>query len=160
MPYCKECGAGLKEEQTGFCPYCGAALTKKPFSPHPEEPPDKPPPVRMAPAVLKLPEKQETETDRDETAEDKRMRWKSERVMTTAAYFWSLLLLAVPVAGLVAGIVWAAGGTASENRRNLGRAYLLLLLAGMITAVTAYFIIGYYVIRTRSPSGDLYGFLR
>lgn len=160
MPYCKECGARLKDEQAVFCPYCGATSREKPISTHPDDTLKLPPPMLTATVAPKLAEKREMETDREEVAETTPIRRESECVMTTADYFWSIVLLAVPVVGLVAGIVWTAGGTGSENRRNLGRAYLLLLLAELILAIAAYFTVGYILIRTGSPLGDLYGFFR
>ena len=48
---------------------------------------------------------------------------------------WTLLLLFVPVAGLIAAVIWAAGGTKSENRRNLARGFLLCCLLAALTGV-------------------------
>ena len=48
-------------------------------------------------------------------------------VLSTWGFVGSLLLMAIPFAGFIITIVWAAGGTANLNRRNLARAYLLLM---------------------------------
>ena len=53
-------------------------------------------------------------------------------VLSTWSYLWSFLLLSLPVAGLVIAIVWASGGAHNQNRRHMGRAYLLLAGAVML----------------------------
>jgi hypothetical protein len=49
-------------------------------------------------------------------------------------YFGSLLLMSIPLVGLIASIIWAAGSK-NINRRNLARGYLLLLIIGIIIFV-------------------------
>ena len=43
--------------------------------------------------------------------------------------FVALLLFLLPGVGLITAIVWALGGAKNPSRRNLARAYLLLVLA-------------------------------
>ena len=73
-----------------------------------------------------------------EKREAARRRGKSEPVLSVSAYFWTLLLFFVPVAGQVAAVIWAAGGTRSENRRNLARGFLLCCLLAAVTGVLIY----------------------
>ncbi len=43
--------------------------------------------------------------------------------------FVALLLFCLPVVGLITAIIWALGGAKNASRKNLARAYLLLVLA-------------------------------
>lgn len=43
--------------------------------------------------------------------------------------FVALLLFCLPGIGLITGIIWALGGARNQSRKNLARAYLLLVLA-------------------------------
>lgn len=53
--------------------------------------------------------------------------------LTTAQYFWTLVLFSVPVAGLIPMVYWSFGSTASPARRRLARASLIR--AGVLTVV-------------------------
>ncbi len=52
-------------------------------------------------------------------------------VLSTWGFVGSMLLMAIPFAGFIITIVWAAGGTANLNRRNLARGSLLLMGLGI-----------------------------
>jgi len=56
-------------------------------------------------------------------------------VLSTWSYVWSFLLLMIPVAGLLTAIVWACGGVHSQNRRHMGRAYLILFAGWVLLTV-------------------------
>lgn len=43
--------------------------------------------------------------------------------------FVALLLFCLPAVGLITAIIWALGGAKNQSRKNLARAYLLLILA-------------------------------
>jgi hypothetical protein len=53
-------------------------------------------------------------------------------VLSSWGFVGSMLLLWLPVAGFIIAIVWASGGTYNQNRRNLARAYLLII--GLVLA--------------------------
>lgn len=53
------------------------------------------------------------------------------------AFFGSLLLMGLPVAGLIITIVWACGGAAQVNRIHLARAMLLLYAFALVLAIAA-----------------------
>ena len=93
---------------------------------------EEPPGARRA--EPKLPEGWRPPEKRDWKAAARR-RGKSEPVLSVPAYFGTLLLLFVPVAGLIAAVIWAAGGTKRENRRNLARGFLLCCLLAALTGV-------------------------
>lgn len=56
-------------------------------------------------------------------------------------YVGSILLLGLPLAGLIICIVWACSDSINRNRRNLARAYLLLMAISLIitTVLTVIF---------------------
>lgn len=54
-------------------------------------------------------------------------------VLSSWGFVGSLLLLWLPVAGFIIAIVWASGGSFNQNRRNLARAYLLII--GLVLAL-------------------------
>lgn len=56
-------------------------------------------------------------------------------VLSTGSFLGSLILMNLPIAGLIITIVWACGGTANENRRNLARGYILYALIMTVLAI-------------------------
>jgi len=63
------------------------------------------------------------------------------RVVSVAGYFWTLFLLAIPALGLLLAAVWALGGTKRDNRKNLARAWLLLVLVALVILAAAYLVL-------------------
>ena len=129
MLYCKECGAALPDETPRFCPLCGAILGATARAPE-NAAPARPLPLRRvsvprrgAPAELR----------------PSQIRGKYPPPLSTASLIWSILLLLLPGAGLIAAVVWASGGAVNENRRNLGRAALLLRLVALAGWLAFYF---------------------
>lgn len=59
-------------------------------------------------------------------------------VLGPDAYIGAMLLLSLPVIGLILGIIWACSGSANFNRRNLARAYMILLLATLVLCAILY----------------------
>ena len=63
-------------------------------------------------------------------------------VLCTWGFVGSLLLMAIPIAGFIITIVWAAGGVYNLNRRNLARAYLLIM--GIFTVLYLIFFVALF----------------
>ena len=100
MAFCENCGKPVyRLDKT--CANCGAPVTQ--FQQAPIEPQ---PSVRVS--------------------EDP-MQNSPYAVLSTWGFVGSLLLLAIPIAGFIITIVWASGGVYNINRRNLARAYLLIM---------------------------------
>lgn len=59
-------------------------------------------------------------------------RWA---LMSTWGTVGAILLMAIPVVGLIFAIVWACGGCRKYAKRNLARAELIFIAAGVILAV-------------------------
>ena len=53
-------------------------------------------------------------------------------VLSSWSFVGYILLMALPIAGFIIAIVWAAGSTGNLNRRNLARGYLLMMAFGIV----------------------------
>ena len=60
--------------------------------------------------------------------------------MSTSKWFWSLLVLNIPIVGFVMLFVWAFGSDADE-RQGFARATLLWGLVGLVLSLLAFVII-------------------
>jgi len=76
-------------------------------------------------------------------------------VLSTWSYVWGFVLLALPVVGLVTAIIWACGGAYSQNRRHMGRAYLILFACWVLLTLG----IGIGLLIQLFSSGMLYPWL-
>jgi hypothetical protein len=61
-------------------------------------------------------------------------------VIGTLSYIGTFILFAIPIVGLVFCIVWACGRKTNLNRRNLSRAVLVFMIAGIVLSVACYFL--------------------
>lgn len=57
--------------------------------------------------------------------------------LTTAQYFWTLVLFGLPLVGLGFMLYWSFGSTASPARQRLARACLIKAGAGILSAVAS-----------------------
>ena len=112
--FCTECGAPLKEGAT-FCSACGA---KAPAEKKPEAAPETP----AAPQPVY--QTQQTYTPSAPVAQP----------VSTAYYFWMMLLFAVPVIGLIVCLVTAFSGE-DASRKNFSRAALIWIVAVVALAL-------------------------
>lgn len=64
-----------------------------------------------------------------------------EAVMGTGEFFFSLLLMNIPLLGLIMQIVWSCGGTRKRNLVNLARAVLIftVLFSAIVAVLLFYF---------------------
>ncbi len=112
--FCTECGAPLKEGAT-FCSACGA---KAPAEKKPEAAPETP----AAPQPVY--QTQQTYTPSAPAAQP----------VSTAYYFWMMLLFAVPVIGLIVCLVTAFSGE-DASRKNFSRAALIWILVAIVLSI-------------------------
>lgn len=112
--FCTECGAPLKEGAT-FCSACGA---KAPAEKKPEAAPETP----AAPQPVY--QTQQTYTPSAPAAQP----------VSTAYYFWMMLLFAVPVIGLIVCLVTAFSGD-DTSRKNFSRAVLIWILVAIVLSI-------------------------
>jgi len=117
MPFCENCGKPVNDFDA-VCPSCGT-------------------PVRGA---VRRPAAYNSAVQYTEPP-----KGSPYAVLSSWGFVGSLLLMAIPIAGFILTIVWAAGGTGNHNRRNLARGYLLMMaiLAAVYLIVIIYFIITY-----------------
>jgi len=52
--------------------------------------------------------------------------------ISTWGFVGTMLLMSIPIVGLVLAIVWAFGGCRKINKRNLSRAFLILMAIGLV----------------------------
>ena len=112
--FCTECGAPLKEGAT-FCSACGA---KAPAEKKPEAAPETP----AAPQPVY--QTQQTYT----------LSAPAAQPVSTAYYFWMMLLFAVPVIGLIVCLVTAFSGE-DASRKNFSRAVLIWILVAIVLSI-------------------------
>ena len=112
--FCTECGAPLKEGAT-FCSACGA---KAPAEKKPEAAPETP----AAPQPVY--QTQQTYTPSAPAAQP----------ISTAYYFWMMLLFTVPVVGLIVCLVTAFSGD-DTSRKNFSRAVLIWILVAIVLSI-------------------------
>ena len=121
---CTNCGAALDDDAV-FCPECGtrtdAAPTPEAAAPEAAAPaPDPAPAPAPQPAPGPAPE----------------MRSKE---ISTAGYFWLMLLFAIPVIGLIALLIFAFA-VKNKNLRNLARAFLIWIIVALVLSVIAFIL--------------------
>jgi hypothetical protein len=56
-------------------------------------------------------------------------------VLSTWGFVGSMVVMSLPLIGFIMTIVWASGGTANLNRRNLARGYLLIMGLGILLSI-------------------------
>lgn len=108
MPFCETCGKPTYPLDT-VCSNCGAPVKQ------PDRPVSAP-----APTYAK-------------SVDEEPPQGSPYAVLSSWSFVGTLLLMAIPVAGFILMIVWAAGSTSNLNRRNLARANLLIM--GIVVAL-------------------------
>lgn len=117
MNYCVYCGAEIMPEDEK-CPECGAEILNQP------------PAANWSDIKYEVPVRAESEDD-------------ESKVMSGVDFFASIILLFVPVVGQLFGLIWALGGCANKNRRNLAKGCLCIQLLGIAILVGGFFLYRY-----------------
>ena len=89
-------------------------------------------PVYPAPAAYPQPAAQAAPAAEDPDKPDKKSKYAP---MTSRGMAVELFLMSIPVVGFVLMILWSCGVCRKIARRNLARAYLILLIVGLVVAV-------------------------
>ncbi len=121
MTFCRQCGAQL-QDNVKFCAACGAK--------HDDAADAQVEPQNMqygGYASQGYAQPAYTEQGYGKATEKNNASGYAQ-TMSTWGYLGSLLLMAIPLAGFIITIVWAAGGTQNPHRRNLARGMLLFML--------------------------------
>lgn len=62
--------------------------------------------------------------------------------MTVGGYLLTFILLAIPIVGIIMIFVWAFGDNVNLNKKNLAKAYLILMIIGIVLSIL-FFILFY-----------------
>ena len=123
--YCTECGAKLKDG-AAFCSECGA---KVPAGKQPGAAPETPPQTQAQPAAAEQQTYQPRQTYTVPVSTP-----PAVQPVSTAYYFWMMLLFAVPVIGLIVCLVTAFSGD-DTSRKNFSRAVLIWILVAIVLSI-------------------------
>ena len=123
--FCTECGAKLKDG-AAFCSECGA---KVPAGKQPGAAPETPPQTQAQPAAAEQQTYQPRQTYTVPVSTP-----PAVQPISTAYYFWMMLLFAVPVIGLIVCLVTAFSGE-DASRKNFSRAVLIWILVAIVLSI-------------------------
>ena len=173
MKQCSLCGAAIADDAV-HCPLCGLPATVQPApesEPAPEAeaapsaqeaadtaphaPADEPPPASAVPdgqirfeqpPAAPPPPRVQTAAPAPGPHYERVLPQQPDGGLTTAQYFWTLMLFAVPVVGLGFMLYWSFGRTASPARRRLARASLIKVGVGIASALAGLILMIGFVI--------------
>ena len=123
--FCTECGAKLKDG-AAFCSECGA---KVPAGKQPGAAPETPPQTQAQPAAAEQQTYQPRQTYTVPVSTP-----PAAQPVSTAYYFWMMLLFAIPVVGLIVCLVTAFSGD-DTSRKNFSRAVLIWILVAIVLSI-------------------------
>ena len=123
--FCTECGAKLKDG-AAFCSECGA---KVPAGKQPGAAPETPPQTQAQPAAAEHQTYQPRQTYTVPVSTP-----PAVQPVSTAYYFWMMLLFAIPVVGLIVCLVTAFSGD-DTSRKNFSRAVLIWILVAIVLSI-------------------------
>lgn len=129
LPFCTVCGARQEPEQQPAQTPQSAAFPQRTAAPQQPRPQNRPV-YRQPPA----PRPTSAQPSRSTTS-TVRAPQVGSAPMSTGSYLGTLLLLSIPLVGLVLALVWAFGGGRNLNRRNLTRAYLILMVVVLVISL-------------------------
>ena len=153
--YCTNCGATL-EDAAVFCPECGTPfgalaaeetpapeirpelqedILSEPAGPGPEPEPVRPQPETVRPEQVRQTAPPVPAPVPVPAAEPE----KRSKEISTAGYFWLMLLFAVPVVGFIAMLVFACA-VKNKNLRNFARAHIVWVIVALITAIALWIV--------------------
>lgn len=149
MAICKECGTDIPDSSI-FCGSCGAAQSdayaqpsygaaQDPLddAPHVSE---RPQPAYEAPAY-EAPVYVPQEDGQPAPPAQRPPKGSPYAVVGSWGFFFSIVLLSLPVVGWIFTIVWACGGIHNYNLQRLARAYIIGWVV-MIVFYVAVFLLG------------------
>ena len=139
MPFCNECGTNVREG-IKFCTSCGKTITtgstktagaqSPPWPIQQSQPGYSEPqaPFQSAPPPVYAPQSPVygQYAPPPQTGE--------YAVIGTGNWLGALILISIPIIGFIICIIWAFGG-GNLNRRNFARAYLILMVFGVVLII-------------------------
>ena len=149
--FCTNCGAAL-EDDAAFCPECGTRIENAAQETVPEAQAaasaaaaEAPSPEEAVP-VPPAPVPEETPAPGPEAASAP----ERSKEISTAGYFWLMLLFHIPIIGLIAVLILGLTGS-NRNLRNYARAHLAWIAVMIVLTVILYIVTRIIVSVTGNP---------
>lgn len=142
--FCTNCGATLDDDAV-FCPECGARFDAAPApeevktAPQPGEAKSAAQPETAAPQQTAAPAPAPVPVPVPEPAPAAEPAQRSKEV-STAGFFWLMLVFAIPVIGLIVMLVFAFI-VKNKNLRHFARACLIWILVALILSLIALLVL-------------------
>ena len=156
MIICQNCGNQMSDD-IKFCLSCGTSIAatasmpqqsfgqtdgQQTVTPSVSQPPVAPPQVQAQPYAQTHAQQPYTQPNTQTQAQQPYAQTQTqvqteykEAPISTGGYFGILFLLAIPLINFLFLIIWACGGCAKVNKRNLSRAILLWMLISTVLSV-------------------------
>lgn len=138
MRYCPNCGSSLPSDAT-HCPNCGA-----PASCGTAHSTVTPPPPSQPKPLATVPQGDSSAPGHNGPFYAAQSDVCPDGGLSTAQYFWTLVLFSIPVIGWVFLFYWGFGRHVTPARKRLARAYLLrscLFLVSLVLLLVMLFVI-------------------
>ncbi len=146
--FCTNCGAAM-EDDAAFCPECGARAEEA----VPETSAGISGGAAASDASAEMPVPEATASGPEETSAPER-----SKEISTAGYFWLMLLFHIPVIGLIAVLLLGLTGS-NRNLRNYARAHLAWM-AVMVILTAILFIVTWIIGRITGNPIDWQAFFQ
>ena len=139
--FCPNCGK-QNPDDAKFCESCGSTLSAaaapkaEPVAP-PPQPPIQPPLAQYSappppPPAYQAPPRQQNYYQQPPPAYNAA---GNTAPMSVGSYIGTMILFAIPLVGFILMLVWAFGSNVNQNKKNLSRAYLIMMLIGIVLAI-------------------------
>ena len=146
--FCTNCGATLEDDAV-FCPECGTRFDSVPTAeeaaPAPEVRPEPQETVRPQPEAVRPEQVQYTAPpapapEPEPAPAPDEVPVQRSKEISTAGYFWLMLLFAIPGIGFIAMLIFAFA-VKNKNLRNFARAHVVWIIVALIVAILLWIVL-------------------
>lgn len=136
--FCPNCGK-QNPDDAKFCESCGSTLSaaaapKAASASAPPAPPPQPPPAQYnapPPQAYQSPPRQQYYQQPPPAYNAA----GNTAPMSVGQYIGTIILFMIPLVGFILMLVWAFGSDVNLNKKNFSRAYLIMMLIGIVLAI-------------------------
>ena len=152
MATCVECGASVPDGNK-FCNVCGRPMTAQQTAVPAPQMASAAPVYPQSPAQNHQPPQYQYPPNQNYHAPPVSQDYsnmpppESSRyaVMSVGGFFWSTVIIGIPLVGWLVCLIWACGGTKYQNKRNFCRAIIIFFLIGIVISACVYFLLRWTV---------------